>query len=233
MKRTHLVLLIILGVLVIDQAIKFWVKTQMHYGEEFRLLGLDWARIHFVENEGMAFGISLGGERGKLILSIFRIVAVSFLGYILYGLIIAREVRGLLVCFALIFAGAMGNIIDSAFYGILFSNSNYHGGLAEFMPESGGYASFLHGRVVDMLYFPIIDTRWPEWLPLWGGERFQFFKPVFNIADSAISTGVISLLVFYRNFFSIRKPTDETEDGEGISKNETAVPMGTGVSEEE
>jgi signal peptidase II len=200
LKRHQFVLLIIIGVLIADQLLKIWIKTNLTYGEEFGILGLSWARIHFVENEGMAFGLSFGGPGGKLALSIFRIFAAIFLLYILRTLIRAKESFGLLTCFALISAGAIGNILDSAFYGLIFSNSSYHGGVAEFMPEGGGYAGLFYGKVVDMLYFPLIDTVLPDWVPLWGGERFQFFKPVFNLADAAISTGVISLLVFYTRF---------------------------------
>ncbi|MDX1479575.1 MAG: lipoprotein signal peptidase [Saprospiraceae bacterium] len=199
MKRSRFVILIVLGVLILDQALKIWIKTHLTYGEEFGLLGLDWARIHFVENEGMAFGISFGGEFGKLALSLFRLVAVGFLIYIIHALVKAGESKGLLLCFALILAGAIGNIVDSAFYGLIFTESTYHS-VAEMFPEGGGYASFLHGRVVDMLYFPLIDTTLPDWFPIWGGKRFEFFKPVFNIADSAISVGVISMLVFHRRF---------------------------------
>ena len=199
MKRSTIVTLTVLIILIIDQTIKFWVKTNMEYGEEFGLFGLSWARIHFVENEGMAFGIQFGGAAGKLALSLFRILAVAFLIYILRTLIRANESKGLLICFALILAGAIGNILDSVFYGQLFSESSYHRA-ADFLPAGGGYAKLLFGKVVDMLYFPVIDTVLPEWVPFWGGERFQFFKPVFNIADTAISTGVISLLVFHRGF---------------------------------
>lgn len=200
MKRSHLVILILFLVLLIDQGLKIWVKTNLWYGQEFNILGLEWARIHFVENEGMAFGITLGGKLGKLALSLFRILAVVFLVYIIRSLVASKESKGLLVCFALILAGAIGNILDSAFYGLIFSESRYHGGLAELFPEGGGYAPFLFGKVVDMLYFPLIDTNWPDWVPKWGGQRLQFFKPVFNIADAAISTGVISLILFHRKF---------------------------------
>lgn len=200
MKRGRFVLMVIALILLIDQALKVWIKTHLTYGEEFGILGLSWARIHFVENEGMAFGLSFGGPGGKLALSLFRILAVLFLIYILRTLIRAEETRGLLLSFSLITAGAIGNIIDSAFYGLVFSESSFHGGVAQMFPEGGGYAGFLFGRVVDMLYFPVIDTILPDWVPFWGGERFQFFKPVFNIADTAISTGVISLLLFHRRF---------------------------------
>lgn len=212
MKRTPFVLTIVTLVLVVDQLLKIWIKTHLTYGEEFGILGLSWARIHFVENEGMAFGLSFGGPGGKLALSLFRIFAVLFLIYIIRSLIRGKENLGLLACFALITAGAIGNIIDSAFYGLLFSESSYHGGVATFLPEEGGYAGLLHGRVVDMLYFPMIDTVLPKWLPLWGGERFQFFKPVFNIADASISSGVISLLLFYRSFLRTGKSKPVAEE---------------------
>jgi signal peptidase II len=191
----------VLIILVIDQLSKIWVKTNMEYGEQIPIFGLTWGFIHFVENNGMAFGISLGGNLGKLALSLFRIGAVAFLIYYIRKMIQAQANMGVLVCFSLILAGAIGNILDSVFYGMIFSESSYHGGLAEMFPEEGGYSGLLFGKVVDMLYFPMIDTYLPEWLPIWGGERFQFFKPVFNIADSSISIGIISLLIFQRHFF--------------------------------
>jgi signal peptidase II len=200
-KKVTLVTGIILLVLILDQWLKIWVKTHMTYGEDFPILGMDWAYIHFVENNGMAFGLSLGGDSGKLALSIFRLVAVGFLIYFIGRLIKEQAKTGVLVSFALIMAGAMGNIIDSCFYGLIFSESNYHGGIAEAFPEGGGYSGFLFGKVVDMFYFPMIDTVLPSWVPFWGGERFQFFKPVFNLADASISLGVFSLLLFQRSFF--------------------------------
>lgn len=172
------------------------------------MMGLKWAKIHFIENEGMAFGLTLGGETGKLILSLFRLIMVSFLGYMIIQLIKAKETLGLLICFALIIAGALGNIIDSAIYGIIFSESDI-GKMATLFPEDGGYGKFLHGKVVDMLYFPLINTNFPDWFPIWGGERFQFFRPVFNIADASISTGVISILVFHRKFFQREEENKE------------------------
>lgn len=205
-KRTLLCVLVVLTIIGLDQWLKIWVKTHMGYGDEFKIMGLDWARIHFVENDGMAFGISLGGSIGKLLLSSFRIIAVGFLIYILYRLIKSKENWGLLVCFSLILAGAIGNILDSAFYGLFFTESFYQGGLAEYAPDRG-YAPFLFGRVVDMFYFPLIDTRWPDWVPLVGGSSLQFFRPVFNVADAAISTGVISLIIFFRSFFKTQTNT--------------------------
>lgn len=201
MKRSTLVILIILLVLIFDQCLKVWVKTNMSIGQDIPILGLDWAYIHFVENPGMAFGIQLGGQVGKLLLSIFRILAVCFLFYFIKKLIDAKAGYGLLACFALITAGAIGNILDSAFYGLFFSASKFHGGIAEFMPADGGYASFLMGNVVDMLYFPMYKGVLPEWVPFRGGTYFEFFKPVFNIADASITTGVLSIILFQRSFF--------------------------------
>lgn len=181
----------------------------MQYGDQTSIFGLTWGFIHFVENNGMAFGITLGGKAGKLFLSLFRIGAVGFLIYYIRKLIDAGASIGVLICFALILAGAIGNILDSVFYGLLFSESSYHGGVAEIFPADGGYAGLLYGKVVDMLYFPMIDTYLPDWLPIWGGERFQFFKPVFNVADSSISVGIVSLLLFQRKFF--KTPITKTE----------------------
>jgi len=185
------------------------------------MFGLSWAKIHFIENEGMAFGLTFGGEMGKLALSLFRLIMVSFLGYMIIQLIRAKESIGLLICFALIIAGALGNIIDSALYGVIFSESDI-GRVAELFPEEGGYGKFLHGKVVDMLYFPMINTNFPEWFPIWGGERFQFFRPVFNIADASISTGVISILVFHRKFFQKEeeKPKENLDNIELSGNND-------------
>lgn len=212
MKRGTFVILLILLVLGLDQALKIWIKTSLEYGEEFKILGLDWARIHFVENEGMAFGLKLGGSYGKLVLSLFRIIVVSFLGYYLYQLIKEKLSFGLLASISLILAGALGNILDSAFYGIIFSESHYHGGLATMFPEGGGYAGFLYGKVVDMFYFPMFKGVFPEWIPLWGGDSFLFFRPVFNIADAAITVGVTSVILFYRHMFQEEEETNKAEE---------------------
>lgn len=192
-------LIIVIIILIIDQVSKFWIKTTMYLGEEIPVLG-DWFILHFTENEGMAFGMQFGGEYGKLILSLFRIVAIIFIGIYIYIMSKKGATNGLITSFSLIFAGAMGNIIDSAFYGLMFSESSYHT-VATLFPESGGYATFLHGKVVDMLYFPLFKGSLPEWIPFWGGDYFIFFRPVFNIADSAITIGVLMLILFNRRFF--------------------------------
>ncbi len=191
-------ILIVLVVLTIDQWSKFWIKTNMFLGEEFPVFG-DWFIIHFTENNGMAFGIEFGFEYGKLFLTLFRIVVVAIIGVYLFRLPRKSTSSGLLVTGSLIFAGAVGNIIDSVFYGIVFDES--YNQIASFLPDSGGYASLFYGKVVDMLYFPLIDGFFPDWLPIWGGEHFVFFRPVFNVADAAISVGIASLLLFQRKFF--------------------------------
>ncbi len=194
MKRAGLIILLIL---LADQVLKIWVKTNMFLGQEYRIT--DWFIIHFTENPGMAFGFEFGGEYGKPILTIFRILVVGGIFYWLHSLI--KEGIGAMgiTAVSLILAGAIGNIIDSLFYGMLFNES--YGQIAEFMPEGGGYASFLHGRVVDMFYFPLYKGYLPQWLPIWGGDYFIFFRPIFNIADTAISVGVGMLLVFQKAIF--------------------------------
>lgn len=191
-------IVIVALLLIIDQALKIWVKTNMMLGEEYNIIG-DWFIIHFIENNGMAFGMELAGKFGKVLLSVFRIVAVFGIGYYLYQLTKKKAPNGLIISISLVLAGALGNIIDSAFYGILFSDS--YPQVATFLPEGGGYASFLHGKVVDMFYFPIVDGYFPDWIPFWGGDHFVFFRPVFNVADSAISIGIGVLLLFQRNYF--------------------------------
>jgi signal peptidase II len=199
-------LFISLAVLIADQAVKLWIKSNRYLGQEFAVLG-NWFIIHFTENNGMAFGMEFGGEMGKIALSVFRIIAVSFIGYYLFKTAKKGAKTGLIVAGSLIFAGALGNILDSMFYGIIF-NDSYHQ-IAEFFPEEGGYAPFLFGRVVDMLYFPLFSGTFPDWMPVWGGEQFMFFRPVFNIADTAITTGISMIVVFQKRYFPEEKKTSE------------------------
>ncbi len=199
MKRSSIIVGLVLLVLLIDQALKIYIKTHFEYGEEHRWA--DWAMLKFVENEGMAFGLTLGGIYGKMALSIFRLVAVGLLIFYVKRLLETRAPMGFIVCISLILAGAIGNILDSMFYGLIFSETHYHGGVAQFVPIGTGYDEFLFGKVVDMLHFPMINFTLPESFPFWAGEEFTFFSFIFNIADAAISTGVISILVFQRSFF--------------------------------
>jgi signal peptidase II len=192
-------MLIVFIIIAADQTLKFWIKTHMMLGEEIHIFG-NWFIIHFVENNGMAFGFELSGNYGKMVLSIFRVIAVFAIGWFLIKLSKKEVPRGFMVSLALIFAGAIGNIIDSVFYGVLFDQS--YGQYAEFLPAGGGYARLLHGKVVDMFYFPIINIHYPGWFPIWGGEELIFFRPVFNIADSSITVGIFSILIFYKNFFN-------------------------------
>ncbi len=193
--KSLFVAIIIIAVLLIDQITKIWIKTHLILGEEIAVFS--WFKIHFVENEGMAFGLTLGGEYGKLALTLFRIIAVAFLVYLIRSFIIQKKAAtGLLVSMALVIAGAIGNIIDSTFYGAIFSDSN--GQVARLFPSEGGYARFLYGRVVDMFYFPLYEGFLPAWIPLWGGKYFIFFGHIFNVADAAITIGVAMLLIFLR-----------------------------------
>jgi len=196
-------LLVIFSVLLIDQFIKIWVKTHFFIGETYYVFGLNWFQIHFIENNGMAYGMEFAGKYGKIILTIFRIIASGAIAWYLYTLIKKQASSFLIITIALIFTGAIGNIIDSAFYGLIFSDSTLYD-KAVLFPSSRGYTTFLYGKVVDMLYFPIIDANWPKWIPFIGGQPFEFFSPVFNIADSAITVGVFILLIFQKRLF--KKP---------------------------
>ena len=203
-------LLLIFIVILLDQVSKIYVKTHFYYGEELLVAGT-WFRLHFIENNGMAFGMKFSqGDLGKLLLTSFRLIAVGFGFYVLKQLVKKEYSRGAIVCGALILAGAMGNLIDSMFYGLIFSESSFH--IAHFTAFGQGYGKFLHGQVVDMLYFPMVEFKIPEGLPLVGGKVFSFFDPVFNIADMAISTGVITLLVFQKSMLLKKENTVEQEE---------------------
>lgn len=199
LQTRHIVILSIL-LLVIDQISKIWVKTTMTINESFNIFG-DWSQIRFIENPGAAYGLELGGDYGKLILSLFRILAVIFIAIYISRLLKKKANTGVILAFTMILVGAFGNIVDSAFYGLIFSESTYDT-VATFTQFGHGYGTFLHGNVVDMLYFPIIDIpQMPDWIPIWGGERFIFFSPIFNVADSYISIALIYLIIFQRKFF--------------------------------
>ena len=196
-KRQYLIVIaIITVVLFIDQVLKFWIKTNFTLGQEILPLGVDWCRLHFVENDGMAFGLKLGdsGTWGKLALTIFRLVAVTFLGLFMRSLLRKDEDFVFVCSLALVWAGAMGNIVDSLIYGQIFSESGVHSP-ALFLPSAGGYAPFMHGKVVDMFYFPVWSGMVPDWIPYYGGQYNEFFRPVFNFADASISVGVALIIV--------------------------------------
>lgn len=205
MKLRSVALLIAL-IIIADQALKIWIKTTHPTGEVLRILGLDQARLHFIENPGMAWGWKFGNETGKMILTLFRLGAVIFGTWYLGQIVKQKYSRGFIICAGLIYAGALGNLIDSMFYGMIFDKGlHYDAALNDYISYSGvaqfssnGYSSFLHGSVVDMLYFPIINTK-----------DFIFFSPIFNIADASISIGVITLLIFQKRFFK-KKSTEET-----------------------
>ena len=196
MRKRNALLLVVL-ILVADQISKIYIKTNFELGESVEVLS--WFRILFVENEGMAWGTKIPGEYGKLALTLFRLAAIVGIGYWLWDSVRKGGSKVLIISIALIFAGAFGNIIDSVFYGVIFNDS--YGQIASFLPDEGGYSSLFHGKVVDMLYFPLYKGYLPDWIPFWGGKYFTFFEPVFNIADSAISIGVAMLLLFSKKAF--------------------------------
>ena len=202
MSNRNKALLLIISILAVDQAVKFIIKTNMVIGDEIPVFG-NWFRIHFLENNGMAFGMEWGGKTGKVALSVFRMLAIAGIAWYLNSIIKKNAHTGLILSVSAIIAGAAGNLIDSAFYGMIFSES-WHAPAVLF-PEGGGYSSFLHGRVVDMLYFPIIDTHWPDWSPIKPGQSFIFFRHVFNLADTSITTGVLAILLFKKKFLEEKK----------------------------
>ena len=211
LSRGVIVSIIIFLILLADQSLKIWIKTNMALHDNIQIT--NWFYLYFTENNGMAFGIELFD---KLFLTLFRIAAVVALFWYLYRISPKKTTRlGYCVCIALIIAGALGNIIDCLFYGLIFNDSVGH--VATLFPNGGGYGSFFYGRVVDMLYFPLIDTYWPSWVPFVGGDQLVFFRPIFNLADSSISVGIILLLLFYRRDLSdVSTAKEEVED---LAKN--------------
>lgn len=213
MKIRTVVILIAL-IIIIDQALKIYIKTGFHFGEANKIL--PWFHLHFIENPGMAWGWKFGNETGKVVLTLFRLAAVIFGTWYLGKIVKNHYHKGFIICAALIYAGALGNLIDSMFYGMIFDKGlvyvpaikdyQSYTGIATFSTD--GYSSFLHGCVVDMLYFPIFETTLPNWVPFWGGEDFEFFSPIFNIADASISVGVITLLIFQKRFFKRKNQED-------------------------
>lgn len=210
------VILIIATIILVDQTLKIWIKTSYPEGPVLNVLGFSWFRLHFIENPGMAWGWKFGNETGKMILTLFRLAAVIFGTWYLGRIVKQKYKRGFIICAALIYAGALGNLIDSMFYGMIFDKGLHYeasineyvryGGVARF--SSHGYSSFLHGSVVDMLYFPMVKGSFPNWFPFVGGDEFEFFSPIFNIADASISTGVITLLIFQKRFFRKHTPAE-------------------------
>jgi signal peptidase II len=199
-------IIVILLIIIADQALKIWIKTGFPFGHVKDVMGLPWFKLYFIGNEGMAWGWKFGGEWGKMILTLFRLVAVLFGTWYLGKIIKQNYSRGFIVCACLIYAGALGNLIDSMFYGMMFEESSYvH--IAKIFPPKG-YAGFLHGKVVDMLYFPMVHASFPNWIPFVGGKPFEFFSPIFNIADASISVGVITLLIFQKRFFRKNDSSD-------------------------
>ena len=221
MKKSQLFFLIVF-VLLADQALKIWIKTTYPTGEVVRVFGFDWFRIHFIENSGMAWGWQWGNETGKVILTLFRLAAVVGGTWYLLKFIREKYSKGFLICAGLIYAGAAGNLIDSMFYGMIFDKglhyssvlNGYVGYLGVAELSGKGYGSFMHGSVVDMLYFPIISGVLPEWIPVFGGQPFEFFSPIFNIADAAISVGVITLLLFQKRLL---ERSDDAPGATGVT----------------
>lgn len=210
LSKGWLATIIIVAVILIDQIMKIWVKTNFFYGEEYTIT--DWFRLYFIENNGMAFGFEFGS---KLVLTWFRIIAVALFIYYIYKIKSRNDIKtGFLVCISLITAGAAGNVIDCIFYGLIF-NAPAFPQTATLFPPDGGYGTIFNGRVVDMLYFPLVEWDWPEWLPYIGGNHFVFFQPIFNIADAALSVGVIVMILFYSKHLSgnaLRINTEENTD---------------------
>ena len=208
-RRGWTAVIIIAAILMIDQVIKIWVKTNMTLHEQIDILS--WFKIVFIENNGMAYGMEIGS---KLVLSLFRVVAIAILGYYICGQVRRQARWGYIICLSMIIAGAAGNLLDSMFYGLVFNaSSEFY--TSYWVPFGTGYAPFLMGKVVDMFYFPLIVTTWPDWMPFVGGNPYVFFSPIFNFADAAISVGVVVLLIGYRKEIgelSLKKTANEDKE---------------------
>ena len=231
MKKRHVAFIILL-IVIADQALKLWIKTHYNLNVPHKIIGSGF-QLYFVENPGMAYGWKFGGNWGKMALTVFRMAAVIFGTWYLGKIVKEKHHKGFIICASLVYAGALGNLIDSSFYGLIFDKGmtfdptineyvNYNG-LATFSKQ--GYSSFLHGNVVDMLYFPVIHGQFPSWFPFWGGQDFEFFRPIFNLADASISTGVISILFFQKRFFKQRnaKEMHHTVETEALVNDESQV----------
>lgn len=205
-----LAVIVVLLVIVIDQVVKVWIKTHFYYGEQYEITS--WFKLQFIENNGMAFGMEFGS---KLFLTWFRIIAVALFMYYIYKLRNRVDVpRGYVVCIAMITAGALGNVIDCIFYGVAFDAPDAPQ-VAQLFPPGGGYETLFNGRVVDMLYFPLCEWNWPQWMPMVGGDHFVFFQPVFNVADASLSVSVIALILFYSRYLAPKEEnTEEAKEGE-------------------
>jgi signal peptidase II len=209
MSRTTIPIFIVLLALTFDQILKIWIKTTMMLGEEINVIG-NWFILHFTENNGMAFGMEFGGNTGKIILTLFRIIAIGGLIWYLVHLNKTKAPKGYVISISFILAGAIGNIIDSVFYGMIFNDSFNQ--VASMFPEGGGYTGVLRGKVVDMLYFPVLKGNFPDWFPFKASEPFIFFRPVFNIADSCVTIGVMLILLFQRKFFQSEEKDSKVEE---------------------
>jgi signal peptidase II len=223
------VIYLIASIILIDQFLKFYIKLNYYYGQETPVFG-NWFKLYFVENEGMAWGWKFGGEVGKLLLTLFRLAAVIWGTFLLKDFIAKKMHKGFIICAALIYAGALGNLIDSMFYGLIFDTS-YNVGNAKnaYVVANAfagkGYGSFLHGKVVDMLHFPLFEFTFPNWFPIWGGEHTVFFSPIFNIADASITIGVIAIFIFQKRFFGSHQPQKTSTVETNINVTDVAQVM--------